>query len=86
MRKLINDPENLAVELIDGFCVTNKKKVKRIAPHVCARVEAPIPDKVGIVIGGGAGHEPLFLEFIGKGWLTHLSTGRYLQLQLQTKF
>ncbi|MCM8543129.1 MAG: dihydroxyacetone kinase subunit DhaK [Lentisphaeraceae bacterium] len=67
MRKLINDPENLAVELIDGFCVTNKKKVKRIAPHVCARVEAPIPDKVGIVIGGGAGHEPLFLEFIGKG-------------------
>ena len=67
MRKLINDPENLAVELIDGFCVTNKKKVKRIAPHVCARVEAPIPGKVGIVIGGGAGHEPLFLEFIGKG-------------------
>ena len=67
MRKLINDPENLAIELIDGFCVTNKTKVKRIAPHVCARVEAPIAGKVGIVIGGGAGHEPLFLEFIGKG-------------------
>ena len=67
MRKLINDPENLAIELIDGFCVTNKKKVKRIAPHVCARIDAPVAGKVGIVIGGGAGHEPLFLEFIGKG-------------------
>ena len=67
MRKLINDPENLALELIDGFCLTNKKKVKRIAPHVCARVDAPIKGKVGIVIGGGAGHEPLFLEFIGQG-------------------
>ncbi|WDE97261.1 dihydroxyacetone kinase subunit DhaK [Lentisphaera profundi] len=67
MRKLINDPENLALELIDGFCLTNKKKVKRMAPHVCARVDAPIKGKVGIVIGGGAGHEPLFLEFIGQG-------------------
>ena len=67
MHKLINNPDNIAVELIDGFCVTNKKKVKRIGPHVCARNEAPIAGKVGIVIGGGAGHEPLFLEFIGKG-------------------
>ena len=67
MRKLINKPEDLAVELIDGFCLTNKTKVKRIAPHVCARIDAPVKGKVGIVIGGGAGHEPLFLEFIGKG-------------------
>lgn len=67
MHKLINNPDDIAKELIDGFCVTNKKKVKRIGPHVCARNEAPIAGKVGIVIGGGAGHEPLFLEFIGKG-------------------
>jgi len=67
MKKFINNPDNLAIELIDGFVLTNKKKVKRIAPHVCARSEAPIADKVGILIGGGAGHEPLFLEFIGKG-------------------
>lgn len=45
MHKLINNPDNIAVELIDGFCVTNKKKVKRIGPHVCARTEAPIAGK-----------------------------------------
>lgn len=67
MRKLINNPDNLAIELIDGFVLTNKDKVKRIHNHVCARVEAPIEGKVGVLIGGGAGHEPLFLEFIGKG-------------------
>ena len=67
MRKLINHPDNLAVELIDGFVLTNSKKVKRVARHVCARSEAPIAGKVGVVIGGGAGHEPLFLEFIGRG-------------------
>jgi dihydroxyacetone kinase len=31
------------------------------------RRDAPVPGKVGIVIGGGAGHEPLFLEYVGKG-------------------
>ena len=67
MHKLINKPEDIAVELIDGFIATNKKSVTRISQHVCARNEAPIDGKVGIVIGGGAGHEPLFLEFIGKG-------------------
>jgi len=67
MRKFINNPDNISQELIDGFVLTNAKDVKRISPHVCARIDAPIKDKVGIVIGGGAGHEPLFLEFIGKG-------------------
>lgn len=67
MHKLINDPNNIAVELIDGFVLTNKSKVKRLHPHVCARTESPIKHKVGILIGGGAGHEPLFLEYIGRG-------------------
>ena len=67
MRKLINNPKNIVTELIDGFVLTNKDKVNRIGPHVVARKEAPIKGKVGIVIGGGAGHEPLFLEFIGQG-------------------
>jgi dihydroxyacetone kinase-like protein len=67
MRKLINNPDDLATELIDGFVLTNKGLVKRVSKHVCARLEAPIANKVGVVIGGGAGHEPLFLEFIGAG-------------------
>ena len=68
MKKLINDPANVVDELIDGFVYTNKGRVKRIGRHtVVARIDAPIKDKVGVVIGGGAGHEPLFLEYIGKG-------------------
>ena len=67
MQKFINNPDDIAIELIDGFVCSNPKAVKRISPHVCARIDAPIKDKVGIVIGGGAGHEPLFLEFIGPG-------------------
>jgi len=68
MKKLINKPENIVNELIGGFILTNRNKVKRIGSlNVVARADAPIKGKVGIVIGGGAGHEPLFLEYIGKG-------------------
>ncbi|MFO7929505.1 MAG: dihydroxyacetone kinase subunit DhaK [Candidatus Humimicrobiaceae bacterium] len=68
MRKLINDADNIVDELIEGFTLSNKGKVKRIGTlNVVARADAPIKGKVGIVIGGGAGHEPLFLEYVGKG-------------------
>jgi len=68
MKKLINSPENIVDEIIEGFILTNKNKIKRIKNlNVVARIDAPIKDKVGIVIGGGAGHEPLFLEYIGRG-------------------
>ena len=68
MKKLINDPQNIVSELFEGFILINKRKVKRVKDlNVVARIDAPIQGKVGIVIGGGAGHEPLFLEYIGKG-------------------
>jgi dihydroxyacetone kinase-like protein len=41
--------------------------VKQIGPHVVARRDAPVDDKVGVVVGGGSGHEPLFLGWVGFG-------------------
>jgi len=68
VKKLINNPDNIVDETIEGFCLANKGKVKRINNlNIVARTDIPIKDKIGIVIGGGAGHEPLFLEYIGQG-------------------
>jgi len=67
MKKLINDPNDIVNELVEGFLIVNKDKVKKINNfNVVARAEAPVKGQVGIVIGGGAGHEPLFLEYIGR--------------------
>jgi phosphoenolpyruvate---glycerone phosphotransferase subunit DhaK len=68
MKKLINDPRSAVQELVEGFVLANEGKVRK-HPRVSAviRRDAPVPGKVGIVIGGGAGHEPVFLEYIGKG-------------------
>ncbi|MBL5981073.1 dihydroxyacetone kinase [Petrotoga sp. 8T1HF07.NaAc.6.1] len=68
MKKLINNPDNVVNEMFEGFLLANKNKVKRIGEiNAAARKNVPIKDKVGILIGGGSGHEPMFLELIGKG-------------------
>src|SRR5450830_987130 len=67
MKKLINDPNDIVNELVEGFLLVNKDKVRRINNlNVVARIEAPVKGQGGIVIGGGAGHEPLFLEYTVK--------------------
>jgi dihydroxyacetone kinase-like protein len=67
LKKLINDPSKVTIESIEGFCLAYPQIVKQIAPHVVARKDAPIPSKVGVVVGGGSGHEPLFLGWVGLG-------------------
>jgi dihydroxyacetone kinase-like protein len=41
--------------------------VKQVGPHVVARRDAPVVGKVAVVVGGGSGHEPLFLGWVGLG-------------------
>ncbi len=68
MRKLINKPNDIVNELIDGYVIANKNKLKRIAEHtIVARKDVPISNKVAVVTGGGSGHEPLFMGYVGKG-------------------
>jgi dihydroxyacetone kinase-like protein len=67
MKKLINDPFNVTVESIEGFTFAYGHILKLVRPHVVARRDAPIPGKVGVVVGGGSGHEPLFIGWVGYG-------------------
>ncbi len=66
-KKLINDPFRVTVESIQGYVKAYPEIVKQVSPHVVARRDAPINDKVGVVVGGGSGHEPLFLGWVGFG-------------------
>jgi dihydroxyacetone kinase-like protein len=66
--KIYNNPEKVADEAVEGFLRAHRNDYKRIGDfNAVARKETPIEDKVAILIGGGAGHEPVFLEFIGPG-------------------
>jgi phosphoenolpyruvate---glycerone phosphotransferase subunit DhaK len=70
MKKLINDPEFVVREALEGVEAAHGD-VLRVSydPYVIVRKDAPVQGKVGIVSGGGSGHEPMHGGFVGPGML-----------------
>ena len=68
IKKAINDPKNVVKEVIEGFLYLHPDEFKQIDDYSAIVKTNLEPDKVGLVVGGGSGHEPIFLEFIGKGY------------------
>ncbi|WAA10958.1 dihydroxyacetone kinase subunit DhaK [Fervidibacillus albus] len=70
MKKLINDPNAVVQEMIEGMIAAHPDKLKAIpVTSVIVRKDAPVEGKVGIVSGGGSGHEPAHAGYVGKGML-----------------
>jgi phosphoenolpyruvate---glycerone phosphotransferase subunit DhaK len=70
MKKLINDPRAVVYESVDGFGLAHAELVTVNAdPLFIIRKDAPVAGKVGLVSGGGSGHEPLHAGFVGQGML-----------------
>lgn len=68
MKKLINDPHDVVAETIAGFVAAHKDVVTSSGQFV-ERAEPKAQGKVGIISGGGSGHEPLHAGFVGYGML-----------------
>ncbi len=70
MKKLINHPENVVREELEGIALAHADLVRvHFDPHFIYRADAPRPGKVAIVSGGGSGHEPMHGGFVGYGML-----------------
>ncbi|MPZ88358.1 MAG: dihydroxyacetone kinase subunit DhaK [Nitriliruptorales bacterium] len=70
MKKLINDPENVVTEALQGMAAAHPDLVRvSLDPAYLVRADAPIAGKVGVVSGGGSGHEPMHGGFVGRGML-----------------
>jgi len=70
VKKLINDPEAVVREALLGVEAAHGDYVRVIHdPMVIVRKDAPVSGKVGIISGGGSGHEPMHGGFVGKGML-----------------
>jgi dihydroxyacetone kinase len=68
-KKLINAPENIISEMIEGMVAAHPDMLKVEGPtgRAVVAVDGPRDGKVGIVIGGGSGHEPAFAGYVGRG-------------------
>jgi dihydroxyacetone kinase-like protein len=70
VKKLINDPANVVAETLAGFQAAHADLVTvHFDPDYVVRADAPVKGKVGLVSGGGSGHEPLHAGYVGKGML-----------------
>jgi len=70
MKKLINKPEDVVKESLEGVVYAHSDMVKVIYdPTYVVRVDAPVKGKVGVLSGGGSGHEPMHGGFVGFGML-----------------
>jgi dihydroxyacetone kinase len=65
-KKLINDPFDAVDEALEGFAAAHAGLVELAEPRVVVR-RTRGTDKVGLVVGGGSGHEPAFVGYVGKG-------------------
>ena len=68
-KKLINDPANIIEEMLAGMIKAHPNHLRQLehSPRSVIAVDGPRKGKVGIVVGGGSGHEPTFVGYVGKG-------------------
>jgi dihydroxyacetone kinase-like protein len=70
MKKLINAPDAVVRDALRGVEAAHGDRVRVIYdPYVIVRIDAPVQGKVGIISGGGSGHEPMHGGFVGPGML-----------------
>jgi dihydroxyacetone kinase-like protein len=69
MKMLINVPETVVADALRGMAAAHPELTVDVEHRVVLRRDAPVADKVGLVSGGGSGHEPLHGGFVGHGML-----------------
>jgi len=68
LKKLINDPNQVALETIEGLALAYPQYLRKLEGlQAVVRNDAPISGKVAVLTGGGSGHEPMFAGYVGRG-------------------
>ncbi|UQU63754.1 dihydroxyacetone kinase subunit DhaK [Couchioplanes caeruleus] len=75
MNKLINDPSTVVSDALRGIAAVHPDLHVDHENRVVRRADAPVRGKVGLVSGGGSGHEPLHAGFVGPGMLDAACAG-----------
>jgi len=76
MQRMVNDPNEVVGDMLKGFVRAHRDLVVPTDnPRVLARRGAPVKGKVGVVTGGGSGHKPAFIGYIGRAMLDAVAVG-----------
>ena len=80
MKKIINKPEEYTDDMLRGIYAAHEDEVKYVNDDLrCYCTTKKVPGKVSIISGGGTGHLPLFLGYVGEGMLDGCAVGGVFQ-------
>lgn len=79
MKKFLNDPVHFVDEMLDGIYKAHPAVTHAAGDRRCLVTAKTKPGKVGIATGGGSGHLPLFLGYVGDGMLDGCAVGGVFQ-------
>jgi dihydroxyacetone kinase-like protein len=75
VKKLINDPADVISEALRGMAIAHPELRVDHTNRIIYRGDAPVTGKVGLISGGGSGHEPMHGGFVGRGMLDAACAG-----------
>nr|WP_216360084.1 dihydroxyacetone kinase subunit DhaL [Variovorax boronicumulans] len=77
MNRVVNHPDRVVEDMLGGWLLAHGDSVEALPanPRVVKRARAPERGKVGVVTGGGSGHEPAFLGYVGDGMVDAVAVG-----------
>lgn len=76
MKKILNKPEDFVPEMLDGLLKAHPDQLTYTEDiHCIVRADAPVEGKVALATGGGSGHLPVFLGYVGEGMLDGCAVG-----------
>lgn len=76
MKKILNNPADFVPEMLDGLLKAYPDQLAFAEDiHCIVRADSPVKNKVALATGGGSGHLPVFLGYVGKGMLDGCAVG-----------
>ncbi len=76
MNRVINNPDLVVEDMLEGILAAHPELTAAEGNlRVIKRADAPVAGKVGIVTGGGSGHEPAFLGYVGENLVDAVAVG-----------
>lgn len=76
MQRIINNADYMVEDMLEGFITAHRDIICRTPnPRVLKYKQTPVPGKVGIVTGGGSGHKPAFIGYLGQNMVDAVAVG-----------
>ena len=75
MQRFINDPSKVVDEMVSGFLKSHANIVEKTGNPRVVKSKSPVKGRVGVITGGGSGHKPAFIGYVGKNMVDAVAIG-----------